>query len=389
MLNWTTSPGNATKLACLFFCGILLTGLLPADSSAEEQLLFIASPVKPPVIASCRLDLKSGQFSALKTAASDVDSGFLALHPTLPILYAATTEKVAKKGDPNGAVRAYHINRDEGTLELINQAPTGDSGTTHIAVAADGSVLAVCHYNGEGTSALAINKDGSLGDSLSRIAHHGSSVNEKRQTRPHPHGVAFCHCGSYLCVADLGNDHIEVFRVTSEKKLEQASFWQAAAGAGPRHVTFHPNGRWLYCINELNSTISVLDFDAKAGKLTEVQTVPTLPDDFSGKNTTAEVVVHPSGDFLYGSNRGHESTAVFAIDQQTGKLTFVEREPTQGEHPRFVGLDPTGRVYVAANMNSDNLVSFHIDAKTGKLGPTGHQLEVGKPMCIVFVKLAP
>jgi len=175
-----------------------------------------------------------------------------------------------------------------------------------------------------------------------------------------------------------------VYRLNAEGKLERHTTWNAKPGAGPRHVSFHPNGRWLYCNNELDNTLTSLKFDAKAGELTEMQTIGTLPSDFSESSTTAEVVVHPSGRFVYCSNRGHDSTAVFAIDEGTGRLTFLETEPTQGGHPRFIGIEPSGNYLIAANRDADNLVSFQIDQKSGELTPTGHQIRIPQPVCVVF-----
>jgi len=284
----------------------------------------------------------------------------------------------------NGAVRAYRIERPDGTLRLLNKAPTHDNGTTHLAVDHQARAVVVCHYGGNGTSAIPLGPRGRLSQSVSQIVHAGSSVHPQRQTRPHPHGVAIDLAGRFVFVADLGSDRVEVFWLDQQTVLSRHAFWKAAAGAGPRHVTFHPTGRWLYCINELDSTISVLQFDARQGKLAEVETISTLPKGWKGKSTTAEVVVHPGGRFLYGSNRGHDSTAVFAIDPDDGTLALVEHEPTQGQHPRFVGLDPSGRIYVAANLHSDRLVAFRIDAESGALEATGQQLAVPRPMCVVF-----
>jgi 6-phosphogluconolactonase len=346
--------------------------------------LYIASPARPPIIATCTVNLETGEFSTPRPAAKGVSTGFLALHPSKPILYAAATE--GGRRTPTGAVRAYEINRDTGMLKLLNQTSTADKGTTHLAVDRAGKAVVVCHYGGKGTSALALAGDGTVKEGVSQIVHTGSSVHPSRQKGPHPHGVAIHQGGRFVSVADLGTDHVEVFALSKDAKLSKASFWKAKPGAGPRHVSFHPNGKWLYCINEIDSTIAVLEFNADKGTLKEVQTISTLPEDFKGENTTAEVVVHPSGKFLYGSNRGHNSTAVFAIDPDTGTLTLVEHEPTQGDHPRFVGLDSTGKLYIAANMNSNNLVSFWIDPKTGALKPTGHKVTVARPMCVVFVK---
>lgn len=362
--------------------GCLLTGI--STVQAEQQWIYIASPAKPAVIYRCTLDTESGQFGKLEIAVDDVRTGFMALHPTKPILYAGSSEKVAKE-QPNGFVRAYRINKKYGSLSLFSMSPTADSGTTHIEVSSQGKVVLVCHYGGDGTSAIPLNSSGALVKQVSKIKHEGSGADPRRQAKPHPHGVAIHQSGKYVCVADLGNDHVEVFGISPEGKLSKCSFWKAAPGAGPRHVSFHPNGKWLYCINELDNTLVLLDFDSKNGQLKEVQTINTLPKEFKGTSYTAEISIHPNGKFLYGSNRGHNSTVVCRIDQKSGRLSVVQHEPTQGDHPRFIGLDLTGKIYLAANMKTDLVVSYQVDQNTGKLKPTGHTLEVTRPMCILFV----
>ncbi|MCG6158391.1 lactonase family protein [Rubinisphaera margarita] len=357
--------------------------LMTTPITAAEQWAFIASPPDPQAIYRATLNPETGELGQLELAVEGIQTGFMALHPKLPILYAGCADRI--NGETQGVVRAYQFDSGIGELEQISQSETNDGSPTHIEVAPDGSSVAVCHYGGDGTTLIPLDDQGKLVEtSLSQIKHQGSSVNEKRQTRPHPHGVAYHRDGNFLLVADLGNDHVEVFEITDDRQLRRKSYWQAAPGAGPRHVTFHSSLDVAYCINELDSTISVLQLNPKSGELSELQTVSTLPENFSGNNTTAEVVVHPSGKFVYGSNRGHESTAVFQVDTKTGKLSFVEREPTQGNHPRFVGLDRTGSVYLAANMQSNNIVSFRVNPDSGKLDPAGHTLEVQRPMCIVF-----
>ncbi len=362
------------------FLAVACLSLVSQFTRAEGQRMYIASPAKPTVIYLCSLDIETGKFSGMKPVA-EVSTGFLALHPSLPILYAASRERV-EKGNPNGAVRAYRILGDGG-LKLVGKQETNDNGTTHIDVAKNGKSLLVCHYGGAGTTLIPLDEHGELQPNISQIVHKGSSADPRRQTRPHPHGIAISIDSQFACVADLGNDHVEVFRIGGGE-LKPHAFWKASPGAGPRHVSFHQNGKWLYCINELDSTIDVLEFETAKGQLRSIQTISTLPESYSDTSSTAEVVVHPSGKFLYGSNRGHNSTAVFSIDASSGKLKLVEREATGGDHPRFVGLEPSGRLYVAANMKSDNILSFRIDQKTGALTPTGNVLEVARPMCVVF-----
>jgi len=351
-----------------------------SQAAAEDQLLYIGTGGE--AIYSCTLNMETGALSEPKIAADAPKPGFLALHPSLPLLYTVTAEKA----DPAGGVRSFRINRAAGTLTALNQQPTGDNGATHLAVDHKGQTIVVAHYSGGSTAALPLAKDGSIEPKNGFIKHEGSSVNQSRQKEPHAHGVAIDQASKFACVADLGTDQIDVYRIGEGASLEKVSSWQAVPGAGPRHLTFHPNGKWLYSINELDNTIDALAFDDQQGKLTGLQTISTLPKDFAGESYTAEVVAHPNGKFLYGSNRGHDSTAVFSIDPDKGTLQLIQIEPTQGGHPRFVGIDPTGTFYIAANRDSNNLVTFRIDPKTGELKPTGHKATAPQPICIVFVK---
>jgi 6-phosphogluconolactonase len=348
---------------------------------AQEQRLFVGTATNEGIF-SCALDVKNGKLSATTLVAKAPQPGFLALHPSLPVLYSVTAERTK----PNGGVRSYVIDQAQRTLVDLNQQLSGDDGATHLQIDQRGRVAIVAHYSGGSTAALPVAEDGKLQSRAGFIRHQGSSVDQRRQQKPHAHGVAISHDGRFVCVADLGTDRVDVFRIGNDATLTKTTAWQAQPGAGPRHLAFHPSGKFLYCIQELDSTISVLQFDSGDGSLQELQTITTLPPDFEQDNLTAEVVVHPSGKFLYGSNRGHNSTAVFAIEPHAGTLQLVEIEPTQGDHPRFIGLDPTGQYLVAANRDSNCLVSFAIDQQTGALTPTGHQTTVPQPICIVFVQ---
>ncbi len=347
----------------------------------NEQLLYIGTSTQDQGIFSCTLNMETGELSESKLAGEAPRPGFLAFHPSKPILYAVTGEDT----DPSGGVRSFQIHRDEGTLTQINQQPTGDNGATHLEADREGKALLVAHYSGGSTSSLPLNEDGSIGELAVNIPHEGSSAHD-RQKQPHAHGVAIDHQNQFVCVADLGTDHVDVYRMLDGPGLEAVSFWKAAPGSGPRHMAFHPNGKWLYCIHELNGTLSALVYDGTEGVITEIGTYPTLPEDFDGENTTAEVVVHPNGRFVYGSNRGHDSTAVYAIYQETGALERIQIEPTLGGHPRHIGIDPTGTYFIAANRDDNNLVSFSIDQETGRLAPTGHHTEAPIPVCVVFLQ---
>ncbi|MDA0837106.1 MAG: lactonase family protein [Planctomycetota bacterium] len=347
----------------------------------SKQVLFIGNSTQDQGIFSCTLNTETGELSESKLAVEAPKPGFLAFHPSKPILYAVTGEDAA----PNGGVRSFQINRDEGTLTQINQQLTGDNGATHLEADREGKALLVAHYSGGSTSSLPLNDDGSIGELAVNIPHQGSSAHE-RQKQPHAHGIAIDHQNRFACVADLGTDQVVVYRMLDGAHLEPASSWTAAPGSGPRHMAFHPNGKWLYCIHEINGTLSALAYNGKEGVVTEIGTYSTLPEDFTGENTTAEVVVHPNGKFVYGSNRGHDSTAVYAMDQETGALERIQIEPTLGGHPRHIGIDPTGTFFIAANRDNNNLVSFTIDQETGRLTPTGHQTSAPTPVCVVFLQ---
>ncbi len=236
---------------------------------------------------------------------------------------------------------------------------------------------------------LPIQEDGQLAPASDAIQHEGSSVHPRRQTGPHAHSANLDPTNRFAFVPDLGMDKVMIYKldIAAGKLVAGEQPWaEVAPGAGPRHFTFHPNMLYAYVINEIGSTITAFAYDMANGKLTEVQTVPTLPEDFDGESTTADIHVHPSGKFLYGSNRGHDSIAIFEVDEATGKLTPIGHESTQGKSPRNFGLDPTGTFLLAANQNSDTIVSFRIDTATGKLTPTGHVTNVPSPVCVKFTR---
>jgi 6-phosphogluconolactonase len=229
-----------------------------------------------------------------------------------------------------------------------------------------------------------------LGEVVSFVQHKGSSINRGRQEAAHAHGVYLDAANRFVFVPDLGLDKVMVYRFDENQgslTANDPAFVATAAGAGPRHFAFHPNGRYAYVINELNSTLTAMSYDAERGVLHPLQNVSTLPVRFHGANTCAEVQVHPSGKFVYGSNRGHDSIAIFAIDGQTGRLRFVGHESTRGKEPRNFAIDPSGRYLLAANQSSDNVVVFRIDAVTGKLRATGSTVHVASPVCVTMLSI--
>jgi len=338
-----------------------------------------------------RLDLATGGLSLEGVAAETKNPSFLALHPNRRFLYAVG-EISDFAGKRTGAVSAFRIEPASGRLELLNQQSSGGTGPCHVTVDRTGRNALVANYGGGSVSVLPIGEDGKLGPASAFIQHQGSSVNPRRQQGPHAHSINLDPANRFAFVADLGLDKIMVYRfdaVAGTLTPNDPASAAVAPGSGPRHFAFHPSGKSAYVINEMGSSLTAFRYDAPRGLLEEVQTVSSLPAGPVPGNSTAEVQVHPSGKFVYGSNRGHDSIAVFAVDGTTGQLKLVEHESTQGKTPRNFGVDPTGRFLLACNQASDTIVGFRIDQETGALTPTGHKLEVSSPVCVKFTALNP
>jgi 6-phosphogluconolactonase len=285
-------------------------------------------------------------------------------------------------------VSAFAIDHATGKLTLLNQQPSGGRGACHVIVDRTGRCLLVANYGSGSAASIPIGDDGRLGEPGTVVQHEGKGLNEKRQEGPHAHSAAIDPRNRFAYVADLGIDRLMIYRLDAQKGTmtpNDPPYAAVAPGAGPRHFTFHVNGKHAYVINELANTITAFEYDPATGKLTGIQTVNTLPDDFAGANTTAEVVVHPSGRFVYGSNRGHDSIAIFACDPQTGRLTVVGHESTRGKTPRNFNIDPTGQYLIAANQGSDTIIVFRIDQASGRLKAVGDPVAAPTPVCIKFL----
>jgi 6-phosphogluconolactonase len=280
------------------------------------------------------------------------------------------------------------VDPETGRLEFLNKRPTHGTDPCHVLVDKNRSCVFVANFMSGSVCVLPVREDGSLGEASEVIQHHGSSIDPIRQRGPHAHSVSLDAANRFACVPDLGLDKLMVYRFDPHRgRLEpNAVPWIALKpGAGPRLVAFHPTGRFAYLINELDSTVAALSYDGGHGTFDELQIVPALPEGFHGASTCADVQVSPSGAFLYGSNRGHDSLVVYSIDQTSGRLTCVGHEPTQGEAPRGFGIDPTGSFLLVANQDSDTIVTFRIDRHTGKLLPTGQVTQVPTPVCVKFL----
>jgi 6-phosphogluconolactonase len=334
-----------------------------------------------------RFDSSTGRVTPVGLAAETPSPSFLAAHPSGKYVYAVN-EVNNFEGKRTGSVSAFSVDAATGKLTAINSVSSRGSGPCHLSVDKTGKLLAVANYGSGSDAGFPINGDGSLGEATSFNQHTGSSVDPRRQQGPHAHCAIFSPDNRFLAVADLGLDKVFISRVGSDGKLQpnDPPFGTVKPGSGPRHFAFHPNQKWAYVINEMASTITAFDWNAKSGALKEIETVSALPADFKGKSTTAEIEVHPNGRFVYGSNRGHDSIAVFAINQKSGALTLVEHVLTGGKEPRGFKIDPTGKYLVAGNQNSGNFVVFAIDTKTGRLKSTGQTVEIGAPVSFVFIQ---
>lgn len=333
------------------------------------------------------LHLSSGELRLDGLAGEVVNPSFLAIHPNRRFLYAIG-EVGQFAGGKGGAVSAFAIDPESGKLTLLNQKSSRGPGPCHVVVDKSGKNALVANYGGGSVACLPIGEDGRLGDATSFIQHQGSSVNPQRQKGPHAHSINLDPDNRFAFAPDLGLDRIKAYAFDAARNTLTPHDPSASVtpGSGPRHFDFHPNGRFAYAINELASTITAFQYEADRGLLQTVQAAAsTLPDGFDGKNTTADIHVHPSGKFVYGSNRGHDSIAIFAVDSATGKLTPVGHQSTQGKTPRNFGIDPTGAYLLAANQDTDNVVVFRIDVATGKLEPTGQSIRVPMPVCVKFL----
>jgi 6-phosphogluconolactonase len=343
-------------------------------------------------IYRCEFDAATGKLSPVVLAAETHNPSFLAIHPTQPLLFA-----VGEHSDigrmRTGAVLSYSLDPKTGTLSLLSQQSSGGAGPCFVAIDPSGKDALVANYSAGSVAVLPIGSDGRLGMASAVIQHEGMGANKDRQGEPHAHSINLDKADKFAFAADLGCDKVFVYRFDPLKGTLTPNDPPALTlppGSGPRHFAFHPSGKFAYLINELALTITLLAYDAEHGTLEAKQTVSTLPPGVKGADfSTAEVVVHPSGKFVYGSNRGHDSISVFSVDPATGMLTYVQNQTEGIKTPRNFNIDPTGQYMVVANQDGDNLVVFKIDPSSGKLMPTGVSVEVPKPVCVKMTPLAP
>jgi len=331
-------------------------------------------------ITVARLDLATGEISDMKLAAETPNPTFLEVHPGGRWLYAVN-EVANYEGRREGSITAYEIDRTTGMLKELNRASTRGGGPCHVSLDRTGRMAMIANYGGGSVASYRILADGRVSEAASFFQHEGKSVNEKRQERPHAHSINAAPDNRFAVACDLGTDEIVIYSIDpASGVMRKHGVTKLAPGSGPRHFAFHPNGRYGYAVNELLSTVTA--FAYSNGSLRELQTVSTLPEGFASENTTAEIRVHPSGQWLYASNRGEDSIAAFRVDARTGQLARMGNTPTQGRTPRNFFIEPSGRWLLAANQRSDTVVVFEIDARTGSLLPARKGITVGQPVCL-------
>ena len=325
------------------------------------------------------IDAASGRWTRVQLLAGEVNPGYLALDPRRPVLYSV--HPVANQ------VSAFAINDNTGELTVINRQPSGGDDPSHLAIEPAGRFLVVANYVAGTVEVLPVNADGSLGAPTDVVATKGElGPHRTEQPGPHPHQCPFDPSGQFVVVPDKGLDRLFIFRIdgaTGRLVPADPPFTKTRSGAGPRHIAFHPRLPFAWVINELDSTVAAYRFK-DTGALEPIQIMPSLPSTYTGDNSGAAIVVSPSGRFVYASNRGHNSVAIFRIDEATGMLSPVGWELTKGSTPRFICLNPAGTRLFAANQRSDSIVEFSVDQATGALAATGQVIAASTPVCIVF-----
>ena len=379
----------------LRFAGLGALGLtlseLPfgrAPKRVGELMLYVGTYTtgKSEGIYLHRLNLSSGELKHAATTRGVVNPSFLALAPSRRYLYAVN-EVGDFAGTKSGAVSAFAVDQRTGELRLLNQQASLGADPCYVDVDAQGRFVLIANYTGGNVTVFPVERDGSLGKATDMKQGQGSSVNRERQEGPHAHFIMLDSTNRFAYSCDLGTDKIMIFRFDARKgKLlpNEPPWVQVKPGAGPRHLAFHPSGKYVFVLNELHSTVTAFTRDLEKGSLKERQTLATLPKDFTGTNTSADIHVSLDGRFVYCSNRGHDSIAIFTIDPRDGALTSLGHESTRGMTPRNFAIDPTGAFLLVANQKSDNIVVFRLDKKTGRLSSTGQVAQVPSPVCLKF-----
>ena len=370
------------RIFCLAICIFFIMNVIPAQT---RDIIYAgtSSTRGSKGIYVFEFDRVQGKLKELQAVTEGTSPGFMALSPDRQMLYSIYGKGTLADG--NGSVMAFKIDKITGLLTKVNEQSAGGKGPAHISVDPKGRFAYVSNY-GDGTlSVLPINKDGSLASASDFIKHSGSSIVVGRQEGPHIHSAIPSADGRFIYVSDLGIDKIMIYKVDEKGKLSPADvpFSISTPGSGPRHFTIHPNGKFAYSAEEISSTVASFHVNKKNGALTPLERLNMPPKGFSERNSAADIHFSPDANFLYASNRGHESLVIYKVDSRSGKLTLVGHEGTGGKHPRNFMIDKKGEFALTANQNTDNIVIFKRDKLTGKLSPTGDQVTVPAVICLI------
>jgi 6-phosphogluconolactonase len=380
-------------VACLFSAVVATFAWRPSPAADNPKELWAyfgtyTNNGKSKGIYCYKLDLATGKLTSVGVTEGIRNPSFLAIHPSGKYLYAVS-EVPDTDGRPGGAVTAFSLDRKTGALKPLNHQSSEGAGPCHVSVDKTGKVALVANYGSGSIASLPIKADGSLEKAATAVQHEGSSVVPQRQAGPHAHSINVSPDNRFAVAADLGLDKVLIYKLDPAKGTLAANdspFCKTPEGGGPRHFAFHPGGRFAYVCNEIKSSVTAFSFDADKGSLTEIQTITTLPEPVE-RNSTAEIQVHPSGKFVYCSNRGHDSLAIFTVDEKTGKLTAAGHQKTLGRTPRNFGIDPTGNYVIACNQATDNVAVFKVDQTSGKLTQVGEPVNIPVPVCVKFLAI--
>jgi 6-phosphogluconolactonase len=359
---------------------------LPAISRSVRLFVGTYTNGKSEGIYRCLFDVGSGELIVESVTKGVTNPSFLAVDKNRCRLLCVN-ETAEFGGKPGGSVSAFTLNPETGDLRLLNSSSTHGADPCYLTIDSAGRFVLVANYTGGSLAVLPIRNDGSLGEATDVVQHKGSSV-KPRQQGPHAHSVVLAPSGRCAYAADLGLDMVMIYRFDDQqgKLLPTTPGWaRLKPGAGPRHLAFSPDGSRVYVVNELDSTLTVFSVDRSTGGLEHRQTLSTLPSAFAGENFPADIHIARSGRFVYASNRGHDSIAVFAVDTEKGEISPVQHESTGGKWPRNFTIDPSGQYLLVANQRSDRITVFDIDPESGTLAPNGHAAEVPSPVCMKFL----
>ncbi|WP_442509120.1 lactonase family protein [Novipirellula sp. SH528] len=357
----------------------------PGDNTVISVWIGTSNAKPSKGIYHCTLNTQNGKLSDPTLAAEMGGPGFLAMHPNGEVLYAV--------GDVNGtaSVAAYKIQGSgkDAKLTLLNSVAIDDGGAAHVSVDSKGKMLMTAQYGSGSVAAFSLNTDGSVNKRTSLMKHEGGSrIVPGRQEAPHAHWAGFSPDERFAFVPDLGLDKVMIYKVdTDSATLTPHGFGQAPLGGGPRHLKFHPNGKWIFLLNELDLSVTVFDYDAEKGTMTPKQTIPTVSKSELAKElfkSASEIRVHPNGKFVYSANRGHDTITVFKVDPESGELSVVELEHVRGATPRNFNLDPSARWLLAAGQNSHTLASFAVNQKTGELTFNQNVVFAPSAICVLM-----